>query len=70
MVPKEIEVRQLHVTKEGAVKKETRKRDKSSVIELKELKRLCLEELKKEILDGKTEGLPTNSSAVYASNKR
>jgi hypothetical protein len=30
-------------------KKEVRKRDKSSLIELRELKRLCLEELKKEI---------------------
>lgn len=68
--PKEIEVKQLHAAKEGAGKKEAKKRDKSSVIELKELKRLCLEELKKEIIEGKTEGLPTNSSAVYASNKR
>ena len=51
-------------------KKEVRKRDKSSLIELRELKRLCLEELKKEIQEGKIESMPNTSSAVNASNKR
>jgi hypothetical protein len=37
------------------------------VIELKELKRLCLEELKRDILAGKIDGLPTTSAAA---NKR
>jgi len=48
----------------------TRKREKSSVIELKELKRLCIEELKREMLAGKIDGLPNTSSAAFASNKR
>lgn len=47
-----------------------KRKDKSSLIELRELKRLCLEELKKEILEGKIESLPNTSSAVNASNKR
>ena len=37
---------------------------------MKELKRLCLEELKRDIIAGKIEGLPTHSSAAFASNKR
>lgn len=37
---------------------------------MKELKRLCLEELKKEILAGKIDGFPTASLAAFASNKR
>lgn len=47
-----------------------KRKDKSSLIELRELKRLCLEELKKEILEGKIESLPNTSSAVNATNKR
>jgi hypothetical protein len=47
-----------------------KRKDKSSLIELRELKRLCLEELKKEIMEGKIESLPNTSSAVNASNKR
>lgn len=47
-----------------------RKKEKSSVLELKELKRICLEELKKDMLAGKIDGLPTTSSAAFASNKR
>jgi hypothetical protein len=40
------------------------------VLELKELKRICLEELKKDLLAGKVEGLPSSQSAAFASNKR
>lgn len=49
---------------------QARKREKSSIIEMKELKRLCLEELKRDLQAGKIEGLPTTSSAAFASNKR
>jgi hypothetical protein len=37
---------------------------------MKELKRLCLEELKRDMQAGKIEGLPTSSAAAFASNKR
>lgn len=40
------------------------------MLELKELKRLCLEELKRDLLSGKMDGLPSTSSAAFASNKR
>lgn len=37
---------------------------------MKELKRVCIEEIKKDILAGKIDGMPTTSATGFASNKR
>jgi hypothetical protein len=47
-----------------------KKKEKSTVIQIKELNKQCMEEIKKEYLSGKIEGfLPFSQSAV-PSNKR
>jgi hypothetical protein len=48
----------------------SKKKEKSTVLQIKELNKQCMEEIKQEYLAGKIEGFLPFSQSAFASNKR